>query len=419
MRRLPLAALLLPVLLPAVFAAAPALALDEAHAAKAETSAKSAVEYLLASQDEAGSWAAAMPGPDGTPNPNPGCVGVTGLALMALLDHGVAPDHAAVKKAVAFLLAQRQPTGEFGQGALQNYNTSVAVSALARLQKNDPACAEGVKAGVGFLTGKQWSGGMKDPKGAQVDEKHPFFGGAGYGGKHGRPDMSNTNFMVQALHDAQVEASDPAYARAVEFLHRCQGVPSNKANGDKIAADGGFIYSTSVNQDLIGVPQSEASPDAIAAAKKGETNVSGLRTYGSMTYAGFKSYLYAKLSRDDERVKAAFGWIRANYTFARNPGLPVDAARGTEKQGLYYYYLTAAKALSAWGEPKLTLADGRQVDWQNDLTDTLAAAQKADGSWTNPQDRWYEGDPRLVTAYGLIALNNIRGRDTAGTTSGK
>jgi squalene-hopene/tetraprenyl-beta-curcumene cyclase len=35
----------------------------------------------------------------------------------------------------------------------------------------------------------------------------------------------------------------------------------------------------------------------------------------------------------------------------------------------------------------------------------LTALQGADGSFTNPADRWMEGDPVLATAYALLALN--------------
>jgi squalene-hopene/tetraprenyl-beta-curcumene cyclase len=33
------------------------------------------------------------------------------------------------------------------------------------------------------------------------------------------------------------------------------------------------------------------------------------------------------------------------------------------------------------------------------------ALQRPDGSWVNPQGRWFEGDPALVTAYALEALS--------------
>ena len=50
-------------------------------------------------------------------------------------------------------------------------------------------------------------------------------------------------------------------------------------------------------------------------------------------------------------------------------------------------------------------ARGNRHDWRKDLTLQLAKLQKPNGSWVNSADRWYEGDPNLVTAYALIALS--------------
>ena len=35
---------------------------------------------------------------------------------------------------------------------------------------------------------------------------------------------------------------------------------------------------------------------------------------------------------------------------------------------------------------------------------SLVAAQRPDGSWVNAADRWQEGQPELVTAYAVLAL---------------
>jgi hypothetical protein len=43
-----------------------------------------------------------------------------------------------------------------------------------------------------------------------------------------------------------------------------------------------------------------------------------------------------------------------------------------------------------------------------DLITKLTSEQRDDGSWTNEQDRWYEGDPNLVTAYSLLAISYCR-----------
>ena len=66
-----------------------------------------------------------------------------------------------------------------------------------------------------------------------------------------------------------------------------------------------------------------------------------------MTYAGLKSMIYAGLTKDDPRVKAAMEWIGKNWTLDENPGMqyadPSDPA--SAQSGLYYYYHTLARAL--------------------------------------------------------------------------
>ena len=85
--------------------------------------------------------------------------------------------------------------------------------------------------------------------------------------------------------------------------------------------------------------------------------------------------------------------------------------------GLYYYYQTFAKALALLGQPTLTDASGQAHDWRAELTAALAKRQNRDGSWVNPADRFLEGDPNLVTAYGLLALAYARPK--AAEQSGK
>jgi hypothetical protein len=125
------------------------------------------------------------------------------------------------------------------------------------------------------------------------------------------------------------------------------------------------------------------------------------RAYGTMTYAGLKSYLYAGLSKDDPRVLAAREWISRNYSLSVNPG--VD-----DTDGLYYSYLMFARTYDALGEQVVPVqrADGttEQRDWAKDLVDQLATLQNEDGSFRSVDDRWMEDNPVLITAYSLIAL---------------
>jgi squalene-hopene/tetraprenyl-beta-curcumene cyclase len=119
-----------------------------------------------------------------------------------------------------------------------------------------------------------------------------------------------------------------------------------------------------------------------------------------MTYAGLKSMIYAGLDENDPRAKAATEWARKHYTVSENPGLG--------DQGLFYYYQTFAKALDAMQVDQLEDASGTKHDWRADLASELLRRQNENGSWVNSADRFYEGDPNLVTAYVLMALNRVQ-----------
>jgi squalene-hopene/tetraprenyl-beta-curcumene cyclase len=124
-----------------------------------------------------------------------------------------------------------------------------------------------------------------------------------------------------------------------------------------------------------------------------------LRSYGSMTYAGLLSFIFADLKKDDPRVQAAYGWLKKNYTLEENPGVG--------QQGLYYYYHTMAKALTVYGDDFIVGENGKNINWRKELTIKFVENQREDGSWINPSARWWENDPVLVSAYALISLNMI------------
>jgi squalene-hopene/tetraprenyl-beta-curcumene cyclase len=118
-----------------------------------------------------------------------------------------------------------------------------------------------------------------------------------------------------------------------------------------------------------------------------------------MTYAGLLSFIYAKLSPADPRVIAVKEWLGKNYTLEENPGM------GDE--GVYYYYQTMSKALSAANIDTLPLDGGKEADWRSDLGGKLLSKQREDGSWVNNNGRWMESNPVLVTAYTVLALEQI------------
>jgi squalene-hopene/tetraprenyl-beta-curcumene cyclase len=360
--------------------AQPGLAIDDAHRVKARGVLDKAFGYLRSQQTPEGAW---------SPKPGPA---VTGLVVAGMLrDEAIHPGDAAVQKGVAYILTRQKENGGIYDELLENYNTSICLMALGEL-RGDPKLAAAVAKAQDYLRGLQWDQ-EQDPTGTAISEKHPWYGGAGYGNR-GRPDLSNTAMMIAGLHDSGLDCKDPAYVRAMSFITRLQGSKANTEYGDQIVSDGGFVYATSENKENIGKPQSFATPDR-------ETDSAGktrLRTYGSMTYAGFMSYLYAELDRDDPRVRDAFDWVRRNYNLAENPG--------AGRQGYYYYLHLFARAMSAWDEERIKTADGVEHDWANELIDKLAGLQKPDGSFANDADRWMEGDPVLVTAYSVLALRH-------------
>lgn len=326
--------------------------------------------FLLATQEADGGWAS-QTGP-----------GVTALCARALIrEPGVGPSHPAVQRAVALVLkSQRDDGGIYSaEGLLKNYETSVSVSMLTAL--GDAERAAQVARAVEFLKQNQWDDGES------IDEKNPWYGGAGYG-RGERPDLSNLQLMLDALHDSGLPPSDPAYQKALVFIQRCQmyGERNDQAFA-KGSTQGGFIYSPA--------HQGESKAGTIEVGGRSE-----LRCYGSMTYAGFKSMLYAGLTKEDPRVAAALDWIRRHWTLDANPNMP-DAQ---SHEGLFYYYHTFARALAAWRENVITDHVGREHDWRQELVDKLRALQKDDGSWINDQDRWMEGLPALTTAYAMLAL---------------
>ena len=359
-------------------------AISDAHAKKADAVAANAIDFLRKAQAEDGSWSDKS-GP-----------AVTALIVGALLEQPhIKRTDPAVKKGIDYILGFVQEDGSIHHGVVENYSTAICLTTLAKLS-DDPKIAAVIKNGRKYLHDTQWVAGKKDPQGGTIDKGHSFWGGFGYG-KHGRPDASNSQFAVEAFIKTGSDCKDPEILAAVDFFSRLQGIEGNKMFGDKIEPTGGAIYATSENKEKIGIPQSQAGDI------KMEDGSSKLKTYGSMTYAMFKTYVYAELDAKDPRVVAAKRWISENYNLDHNPGMPDDV----KYQGYYYYLLTFARALYAHGYETIDTTSGKR-NWAQDLIDKLASLQKADGSWINEADRWLEGDPNLVTGYALTALNAAR-----------
>ncbi|MEY4243486.1 MAG: hypothetical protein RLZZ245_1071 [Verrucomicrobiota bacterium] len=295
------------------------------------------------------------------------------------------PEH--IEKGFNWLLAQQKEDGGIYNRGLSVYNTATAVTALSSSGREiyEPAIVKARK----HLINNQWDIGQKK------ETDHPNDGGVGYGSKQDEADMSNTYLAIEALALSKKviedgkhgEQPDLDWDAAVTFISRCQNLEETN-DSDWASNDpknkGGFIY---------GPAQSKAGEDSLADGR------TALRSYGSISYAGLLSFIYAKVSADDPRVIAVKEWLGKNYTIEENPQMGA--------QGLFYYYQTMSKALTAANIDKLKLDDGTEADWRSDLGGRLLATQRGDGSWANSNGRWMESNPVLATAYNIMSLEQI------------
>ena len=308
-------------------------------------------------------------------------IGITAVVTAGLLGSGVPAEDPMVAKALEFLLAFQQEDGGFYslESNHTNYETCLIIMALTKANENGKY-DELLAGAEAYVKKMQWD----ETEGKSRDDLE--YGGAGYGSKS-RPDMSNTAFLIETLNSLGRGKEDPAIQKALLFVSRCQNLESsyNESPFAALIDDGGFYYTVAAGGESKTTPAQEPN--------------GGLRSYGSMTYAGLKSMIFAGVERDDERVQAAVKYLYSNYSVDENPQMG--------QSGLYYYYQTMAKAFAALGEERFATSEG-EVDWRSNLIDAIESRQQADGSWVNSDARWLEGDPILVTGYMLLTLGSLK-----------
>ncbi|HBF23398.1 MAG TPA: hypothetical protein DDW23_06225 [Planctomycetes bacterium] len=343
-----------------------------------------AEDFLLAAQSKSGLWEVPPFGPE---------PGITALAAKALLGSSRAEVRAQAIPALDFLVGLQNSDGSIHGGRLPVYVTSAAVGALATGGREQDAQA--LANAASFLSGTQLD------EGEGYSEADKFYGGIGYGNDL-RPDLSNLQYALQALDESGAKKSDPAFSRALVFLQRCQ---NRSESNPETFQDRDNPAPVQAGNDGGGVYYPGNSP---AGWKNRVDGTRVPRSYGSMSYALLKCYVLAGLSKEDPRVEAGVDWVSSHWTLEVNPGFDTLRDPRAGFQGLYYYYLTLAEALSTAKLTTLNTPNGVEHDWRAELGAQLVSMQQEDGSWVNNDaPRWWEGNPILCTAYAVSALRIV------------
>ncbi len=333
---------------------------DAATAAASASPAAQALargrDFLLSRQAEDGHWS------------DPQMPALTALPVWALCQ--LPGNDEAVARGVAFVLSTQRDDGGFyvpkpgrGGSGLGNYNTSVCLSALFTSAKA-PAPA--------LLKAREYIAS------SQLTGDDTMAGGFGYDkiSRRRYADLSNTSYALDAMR------------RTASLEELRQGSKRVDVDWDKALA---FVENLVKKDgpDAGGAAYNERTPQGGTT-----TNSAGrvaLRAYGSMTYAAVLSMCSANLTKGDPRVKQSLEYCRTFWSLDENPGMG--------NQGLYYFYDILARALSAAAVDKIG-----EHDWKTELAAKLVALQRADGSWANENNRFWEGDPVLCTSFAMLVL---------------
>jgi len=308
---------------------------------------------------------------------------LTALALWAV-SASKQGDKLVIDKAVDFILSNVRSDGGIycevpGQkgGGLSNYNTAICMMALHATGRKELYPV--IRNARSFVAAAQYSG------------EDVFQGGFGYDRdtKRNYTDLMNTHFAVESMRRTEsVEDSRPPsevradvnWEQVLQFVEKLQNTPEAGKS-----QEGGFFYHPT---------------DPKAGIVTNSAGKVFLRSYGSMTYAGLLSMVYANLPANDPRVVSALNWAGRHWTLEENPGMG--------QQGLFFFFNVIARALTAANRDLLPGAAGG-INWRKELIERVITLQNADGSWVNNNGRFWENDPVLSTAYAVLALEFAAG----------
>jgi hypothetical protein len=275
-----------------------------------------------------------------------------------------------------------------------NYATALVLRCLSQ-QDVGGGHGETIAEMTRYLVGQQY----REANG--FGPEHVAYGGWGFGGRlpvggsSGHMDVAHTRHVLEALRAAGHDDAE-TYRRAERFLRLVQKHPTEdreqpslrngmKPEGAKRKPpyDGGFYFS----------------PVVLAANKAGEAEHEGrpyFRSYATATCEGVLALLACGVKRDDERIRAAVGWLERHPRLDYPEGIPADQHENWGASIRYYHYAVRSQCYAALDWPD---------SWRQDLRAELARRQEADGSFVNRDGiLMKEDDPILCTALAVLAL---------------
>jgi hypothetical protein len=263
--------------------------------------------------------------------------------------------------------------------AFPNYETAIALIAMA--SAGDPQDADKLPKMAAYLERLQFS------EDSEYNKTEEWYHG-GWPNYAGIPDVSNSQFGLLGLiaYDLMSEGyivPDNVMTNVTEFMMKCQNWPDVNdmpwAHNITLPShrDGGFVYNAYRSRTPLGEDKFES--------------------YGSITGAGYYSYMAGGHDEREPEVAAARAWLEHEYTLDLNPRMI--------GKGLYYYLWTQTRALAMSGQDWLVDGAGKLHHWRSDVADLFMDLQMANGKWPgNPEVGWREEEPEIAGIYAILTL---------------
>ncbi len=306
-------------------------------------------------------------------------VGVTGFVVICFTGAGYDYTNGTVQRALGHLRNfYNNDTGILAD-TFPNYETAISLIAMA--SAGDPEDADRLPKMAGYLEHLQFS------EDSEYHKTDPWYHG-GWPNYAGIPDVSNSQFGVLGLMALELMSPDyvvpgNVHANVTTFQMKCQNWPDVNdmpwAHNITLPShgDGGFVYNAYRSRTPLGEQMFES--------------------YGSITGAGYFSYMASGHDERNPEVTAAREWLDHEYSLELNPRMV--------GKGLYYYLWSQTRALALSGQDWVVDGSGKLHHWRSDVAELFMDLQLPNGKWPgNPEIGWREEEPEIAGIYAILSM---------------